>query len=181
VALAWSGRVPLPGAARVLTEVELDTKVHHRAIRDASRFGILQEQELYATDLASRYDAHVHWLKLALTWPRAFFVLLISPWAPFKYWFNDPDRERRRAALQHTIRELPTPRSPAYLLAVGVIVTELLFLTVPAVVFYQLAVAPAIATVAVIGFLLTCGLRLTERERRMTARPPGPVREVFPF
>ena len=181
VALAWSGRVTLPGARRVLTEVELDTKFHRRAIRDASRFGILKEQELYATDLASRFNANVHWLKLALTWPRAFLILWVSPWAPFKYLFNDPDPARRRAALQHTIRELPTPRAPSYLLALGVIAFEVLFLSVPAFVFYKLPVAPAIATLAVFGFLLTCGLRLSERERRMTVRPPGPVREVFPF
>jgi dimethylaniline monooxygenase (N-oxide forming) len=181
VGLVWSARVSLPGARRVETETELDAKFHRRAIRDASRLGILQEQELYATDLASRYDANVHWLKLALTWPRAFFVLLISPWAPFKYWFNDPDSAKRQAALQHTIRELPPPRSPSYLLAVGVVVTALMFLTVPAFVFWRLPVAPAIAAVAVIGFLLTCGLRFTERERRMAVRPPGRVREVFPF
>jgi dimethylaniline monooxygenase (N-oxide forming) len=186
VTAVWTGAAALPAREQRAAEVWLDAKHHGQLIRDASALGQLVEQELYATDLASRFDAHVHWLKLLLGWPVAFFVLLVSPWAPFKYRLNDADREERRSALSNIIRELPDPRAPVYLLASGIAVTSAIMLGVVALVCSKLPVGPALEALAVGGLALSCLLRLTEvRLSDGQVKQPltfvGRLREVFPF
>lgn len=180
VAAVWTGAVPLPCPKKLRTEVYFDAKHHRRLIRDASTLGMMADQELYSTELASRINAHVHWYKLMLTWPRAFFVMLISPWAPFKYLLNDSDPRRRATALSDTIRELPTPRSPAYLLAIGVLITVITIFGTAAVVFITLQPGIAVATLGIMGLVLASGLRLTARDRKPW-RIRTKLREVFPF
>jgi hypothetical protein len=85
----------------------LDARNHARSITDSSRLGVLTDHEPYTTQLASFVNAHVHWLKLLVCHPRAFFVVLKSPWIAFKYHLNDPDPRKRQAALQHIEREMP--------------------------------------------------------------------------
>src|SRR6202035_2000105 len=143
-------------------ETYFDAKHHRRLIRDATALGQLVEQELYATELASRFDANVHWLKLLLTWPWAFAVLVISPWIPFKYGLNDADRERQREALANIIRELPDPRAPVYLLAAGIVVTAAIMLGVAGLVFWKLPLGLALISLATGGLALSGLLRLTE-------------------
>ena len=140
----------------------------------------MADQELYASELASQFNADVHWFKLLLFWPRAFFILLISPWAPFKYFLNDPDRERRKRALIATVAELPDARSPSYLLVVGVVVTVLFVFGVAAAAFLFLPAAIAVATLAILGLTLAAALRLTARDRRPW-RARSKFRDVFPF
>jgi len=83
--------------------------------------------------------------------------------------------------LRHMILELPALRSPTYLLVVGIVVSAGIFSIVPALIFWQLSLAKAIAVTAIVGFLLACGLRFTERERHAAQASPRDVREVFPF
>ena len=158
-----------------------DHRHHMKLIRDTSALGTIVDQELYATDVASRFNANVHWLKLLLCWPRAFVLTLVSPWAAFKYSFNDPDRNRRREALSMTIDELPDTRSPSYLLAAGVIVTVIVFWGAAALVLLTLPLSWALATLAVLGLALASGLRLSESAGVRPRTTLGKLREIFPF
>ena len=180
IAAAWSGAVSIANREKRHSEMYFDTKHHKKLIRDGSELGMMVDQELYATELASQIDAHVHWFKLLLMWPRAFFILLISPWAPFKYLINDPRRDRRREALAHTIRELPTPRAPSYLLAIGVMTWMFMVAGVVILAFAFLPPPFALAALASLGLLNAIMLRLTARDRR-PLRAPSKLREVFPF
>ena len=181
VAKVWSGAVSLPGHTRRETDVYFDNRHHRKLIRDSSRIGTIVDQELYATDIASRFDAHVHWLKLLLFWPQAFFTVLLSPWAPFKYHLNDRNPDSRRVALANTIRELPGPRSPNYLLAAGVVVWVGIFSSVAASVLVSLPLAPALAVLAVMGLVLSFVLRLSERTGKHSSSSLGRLRDVFPL
>jgi dimethylaniline monooxygenase (N-oxide forming) len=182
VAKVWSGAAELPARQRRVTEMQLDVRHHARLFRDASQLGMLVDQEIYATEIASLFNAHVHWFKLLFTWPHAFLVMLASPWAPFKYWLNDPSPRRRREALANTIRELPSPRAPNYLLGMGVIAAACVFLGVAAFVYNSLhGGAPGIAGLAVLGLTAACGNRFTERERKRWRDGRSKLRETIPF
>jgi dimethylaniline monooxygenase (N-oxide forming) len=181
VAKVWSGMAELPGRERRITESRYDAQQHKSLIRDASEYGILVEQELYATQVASRFNAHVHWAKLLVLWPRAFFVMLASPWAPFKYRLNDQDPQSRRDALAHTLAEMPSAVAPSYLLAVGLLVTVLWLAGVVTLVFRSFESAVALGLLSLMGLGLCCLFRFTERERPRRRKRKSRLREVFPF
>ena len=183
IAKVWSGETTIPGTQVRFTETHLDSQHHRKQIRDSSELGLIVDQEIYATELASRFNAQVHWLKLLFSWPRAFFLLLASPWAPFKFWFNDADRERREEALGQTIQELPDPRSPSYLVSAGVVFTISVFAAVALLIFFA-APAPSFgfAALGLVGLALACGLRWTENDRnRKRIVVASKFREIFPF
>ena len=163
VANVWSGAVSLPCRLRRDVAMYLDARNHARSITDSSRLGVLTDHEPYTTQLASYVNAHVHWLKLLVCHPRAFFVVLKSPWIAFKYHLNDPDPSKRQVALQHIEREMPDRWHPVFrgerwlggfiLGSIGVVVLGLWYLS--------LQVVAAIA--AAFTLTVSCLFRWTEQ------------------
>ncbi len=155
VASVWSRSATLPAPDRLRTEQQLDRSNHDRLILDHTPLRSLVDQELYATELASQINAQVHWFKLLLLWPRAFFILLASPWVAFKYRLNDRDPAKRERALSDMIRELPPYRAPAYLLAVGIVTTVTTFSTGTLLLFLFTPLPVALAVFALVCLIGT--------------------------
>jgi dimethylaniline monooxygenase (N-oxide forming) len=180
VASVWSGASALP--ARAHREIEAATDRRHREylILDSTG-GALVDQELYATEIATRLGAHVRWWRLLFGWPRAFLVLVASPWAPFKYRLSDPDREGRRRALEDIERELPSTRAPTYFLAAGV-ATMLVTTLAVAATFFLVADA-SVALRGLAGAILAWAflMRVSEPDGKLATSRAGKLRDMFPF
>ncbi len=158
----WSGAITLPCRARRDVALYLDTEHQERNFKDSSRLGVFVDQEVYATELAGYVNAHVHWLKLLLSKPRAFFIVLLSPWTAFKYQLNDPSRKKRTAALENIRRELPTLRHPYSLLLSFVVFWTVLWLSALALGLWYLPLEIVTSTAAAVILTISCILRLSE-------------------
>ena len=168
VANVWSDRVSLPCLERREVMAYLEKRHDCRRIQDSSRLRVLVDQEVYATELASYVRAHVRWLKLLLTRPRAFMAVLWSPWIAFKYRLNDADPGVREEAVRNILREMPEYRNPgyggnpAYIMAWELIFGGLLLAGLLILALWSLPFPTVVLIAAGLLFLTGVVLRLSE-------------------
>ncbi len=112
LAQVWSGKSVLPAAPRRRTIAHYDREQKSRHLLDSSRLGVLVDQEVYASQLASFVGAEVPWLRLLLTDFQAFRAVLWSPWTAFKYRLSDSSPAERARARRHIVAEMPEWRRP---------------------------------------------------------------------
>ncbi len=112
VSEVWAGKAGLPHPERRLSIAYLDRELERRAMFDSSRWGVLVDQESYASMVAAQFGAQVRWWRLAFD-PKGLWILLCSPWTAFKYRLHEGRRQRKEALL-HMSREMPAWRWPGY-------------------------------------------------------------------
>ncbi len=162
VAHVYSGKVALPARDRRDVALFHDRADQQKRFSDSSLLGVLVDQEVYATQLASYVGAEVRWLKLLVRQPRAFWATLFSPWIAFKYRLNDPDPAQRAAAAENIQRELPDRSHPVYLLAGLIAVVGVLLVLGIGAAFWFLPPAAVAAAIAALTLAAAALFRLSE-------------------
>jgi dimethylaniline monooxygenase (N-oxide forming) len=168
IAHVWTGRAPLPSQTRCAQAAVYDEKVQRRWFLDRTPMGVLTDQEVYATDLATRAGADVRWFRHLFRNPRLFALLLLVPWAAFKYQLNDPDPEKRTAAVRAIRTLVPERDHPIQKFKYWVGLVLLLPVTTVAVLAWLLPVSYVPAVAGALMLAGTAALRWTEiRPRRV--------------
>jgi hypothetical protein len=167
IAHVWSGRVSLPSRERCERTAAHDEMVQRRWFLDRSRLGVLVDQEVYATTIASFIGADVRWGRILFTNPLLFWQLLLLPWTPFKYRLNDRDPIARENALRSLRALVPAAGHPVHEFKyyVGLIIATPVVLAAGIAALLPVTLVPAI--LGVVMLVATAYLRATEiRPRR---------------
>ena len=112
IGATYSGQVPLPHQEQMETENYYQQKVNRYRYPKSTKRSNLVDHEFYVHRIARYLCITVPWLRLLLTRPNVFWLLIKSPWMAFNY--NLRSKETREQAVQNIRANQPLPGAPLY-------------------------------------------------------------------
>lgn len=114
IASVYSGQTTLPNASMRESIVYEDLKDQNMRYKDTNDLKVFTDQIGYSHELASFMGIQVQWLKLLFFNPKAFWLMLWSPWSAFQFQLSSKEKKKRDKALQNIKAEMPNFRHPVY-------------------------------------------------------------------
>ncbi len=112
VATVLSGQIALRCAGVRESIIYEELKDKEKRFKDSSDLKVLADQVDYSNELAVFMGIHVPWWRLLFLNPRAFWLMLWSPWTAFQFQLSSKDKEAREKALQNIREVMPDCRHP---------------------------------------------------------------------